>query len=56
MVTYPENSILIKKVSNGFILDEKGSRENQEDNLDKRYVFNNIDDLIVWLRENISIR
>lgn len=43
---YPTESIKIYKTENGFILNTKGNRQSQEDDLDGVYVFNNIKELL----------
>jgi hypothetical protein len=36
---YPKDTLVVNRVRNGFIVKAKGTRENQEDNLDGVYVF-----------------
>ena len=39
MNIYPKDTLVINRARNGFIIKVKGTRENQEDNLDGVYVF-----------------
>ena len=51
---FPQNSIHIHKAKNGFIVKVKGSREDQEDNLDKIYVYGNIRELNRFIRNHYN--
>ena len=49
MNIYPRNSLIVRKVVNGFIVEVKGTKEQQEDNINGEYAFTDSDDLIVWM-------
>ena len=49
MRLYRKDAILLERVGNGFILTTKGTREEQEDNLDGVYVFQEIQDMNKWI-------
>lgn len=46
---YPRNSVVVKHVFNGFIVETKGTREEQEDNLDGVHVFEKATDMSDFL-------
>jgi len=49
---YPRNSLVIHRASRGFIVNKKGGREEQEDNLDGVFVFETIKGLTDWMIED----
>jgi len=51
MIFYPKDSMVIGKVQNGWVLRVKGSRDEQEDNLDGIYAFRSVKELCDWLTE-----
>jgi len=52
MVFYPRDSMIIGRVQNGWMLRVKGTREEQEDNLDGIYAFRSIKEICDWLVES----
>ena len=59
MQIYPEDSILIQEISNGFIVNVKGSYENQEDmcgGSHKKHtsVFPDITSLVLWISDYLE--
>ena len=52
MNIYPKNSIKIHCAANGFIVNVKGTREQQEDGLDGVYVFEGIGDLTSFIEDH----
>jgi len=51
MIFYPKDSMVIGKVQNGWMLRVKGTREEQEDNLDGIYAFRSVKEICDWLME-----
>ena len=51
MNIYPRNSLIVRKVVNGFIVEVKGTKEQQEDNEDGEYAFAGLEDLIGWMND-----
>ncbi len=51
MNIYPRNSLIVREVVNGFVVEVKGTKEQQEDNEDGEYAFTDLDDLIVWMND-----
>ena len=51
MIFYPKDSMIIGRMQNGWVLRVKGSREEQEDNLDGIYAFRSVKELCDWLTE-----
>ena len=49
MNIYPRNSLIVRKVVNGFIVEVKGTKEQQEDNEDGEYAFTDLEDLLTWV-------
>jgi len=43
--------LIVRKVVNGFVVEVKGTKEQQEDNEDGEYAFTDLDDLIVWMND-----
>jgi hypothetical protein len=54
MRIYETGSLVVRKVANGYIVLAKGSREDQEDNMDGEYAFTSIADLTDWMEEYYS--
>lgn len=48
---YPKDAVVISQVKNGFFVRFKGTREQQEDNMEEVLVFNDFDDMIKRLKE-----
>lgn len=48
---YPKNSLVVQKVTNGYKVTTKGTKEMQEDNLDGEYVFNSLLVLLDWMSD-----
>jgi len=46
---FPRDSLLIGKVKNGFVLKWKGTREEQQDDLDGIFVFPDVGAICTWL-------
>ena len=51
MNIYPRNSLIVRKVVNGYVVEVKGTKEQQEDNENGEYAFTDLDDLIVWMND-----
>ncbi len=51
MTFFPRDTLVIGKVKNGFVLRWKGTREEQEDNLNGIFVFPGVGAMCDWLKE-----
>ena len=51
MNIYPRNALIVRKVVNGYVVEVKGTKEQQEDNINGEYAFTNLNDLLVWLND-----
>ena len=49
MNIYPRNALIVRKVVNGYIVEVKGTKEQQEDNEDGEYAFTDLKDLLNWV-------
>ena len=52
---YPRNSLVIHQANRGFIVNQKGTREEQEDNLDGVFVFETVMGLTDWIAGHFSV-
>ena len=48
---FPKDTLVIGQVKNGFVLKWKGTREEQEDNLDGIFVFPDVGAMCTWLKD-----
>lgn len=48
---YLRDSLVVRKVINGFIVSVKGTKEQQEDGINSEYAFTNIEDLLAWMND-----
>ncbi len=51
MKIYSRDSLVVRKVINGFIASVKGTREQQEDNINSEYAFTDLNDLLLWMND-----
>lgn len=48
---YPNNSLIMQKVMNGYRVTVKGTQEMQEDNQNGEYIFPSVKTLLDWVGE-----
>lgn len=46
-----EGSFTVSCVNNGYVVEVNGTMEDQQDCIGKTYAFENIDNLILWLKK-----
>ena len=53
-MNFRKNDLVITKVANGFLLEEKGSLEDQQDSIFKLHVFETVEKLTAWLKSRFE--